>query len=947
MTDTTDSEAGTVTIERNWSASGLDNLAGVHRFSDYGSYIDDLRRGVAVAIMDVEIDPRTADNLASMRAIGVRAFLDVPLVDQGQTVAQFFVHSAHPRVWTDGEIGFVRDFAERTRAAIARRVAEQELRESKARLATAIDVARIGTFEWDFASDAVVLGDRAREILGFGADERVSGRSVFERIDPLDLARVQAAVGESRKVAGRLQLEFRVKLADGTRRSVVSISDGVVGLDGRVVRKVGVLDDVTARRSAEVRREALVELGDAIRDFENAAELSFAAAQILGRTLGVSRVGYGTVDHDGETLHVERDWTAPGVVSMAGTIPLRRYGSFVADLKHGVTTVVRDARSDGRTMVSTEELEALSGISFVTVPVMEHGRLVALLYANSAQRRFWHKEDVDLVHEFAERLRVAMERGRTAAALRASEARLRELNETLENQVAERTADRDRMWRLSTDLMLVARFDATITAVNPAWTSLLGWSADELAGRQFMDMVHPDDVAPTLEAVGDLSHGRTILRFVNRYRGKDGTHYWISWTAVPDSGFIHAVGRDVSAETMAGKELERAHEALRQSQKMEAVGQLTGGIAHDFNNLLAGISGSLELLQTRMAQGRVNEVGKYIVGAQGAAKRAAALTHRLLAFSRRQTLDPKPTDVNRLVRDMEELLSRTVGPSIRVETVAEEDLWSTLVDPNQLENALLNLCINARDAMPEGGVLTIGTSNRWLDERAARERDLPPGQYVSMCVSDNGTGMTPGVVERAFDPFFTTKPIGSGTGLGLSMIYGFARQSGGQVRIDSEVRVGTTVCIYLPRHHLAVEVEKEAPGPVEAPRAQPGETVLVIDDEPLVRMLVVDVLEELGYTALEAGDGPEGLAILRTNVHLDLLVTDVGLPNGMNGRHVAEAARQIRPRLKILFITGYAENAVLSHGQLDTGMQVIPKPFDMVQLAQRIRSMVEREPRNG
>ena len=373
---------------------------------------------------------------------------------------------------------------------------------------------------------------------------------------------------------------------------------------------------------------------------------------------------------------------------------------------------------------------------------------------------------------------------------------------------------------------------------------------------------------------------------------------------------------------------------------MEAVGQLTGGLAHDFNNLLTGIAGSLELLETRIAQGRLSEVGRYVAAAQGASRRAAALTHRLLAFSRRQTLDPRPTAPNRLVAGMEELIRRTVGPQIAVEVIGAAGVWTTLVDPNQLENALLNLAINARDAMPDGGRLTVETGNRWLDERAARGRDLPPGQYVSLCVSDTGQGMTPEVAARAIDPFFTTKPIGMGTGLGLSMIYGFVRQSGGQVRIYSEPGQGAMVCLYLPRHLGEAEGAEEPRGPAATPAAGTGETVLVVDDEPTVRMLVAEVLEDLGYTALEAEDGPAGLKVLRSNARIDLLVTDVGLPGGMNGRQVADAARALRPGLKVLFITGYAENAVLSHGHLDAGMHILTKPFAMDALAGRIRDLI-------
>jgi PAS domain S-box-containing protein len=393
-------------------------------------------------------------------------------------------------------------------------------------------------------------------------------------------------------------------------------------------------------------------------------------------------------------------------------------------------------------------------------------------------------------------------------------------------------------------------------------------------------------------------------------------------------------------EAMELTERRAAEEQLRQAQKMEAVGQLTGGIAHDFNNLLTGIAGSLELLKARMAQELPGDAERYITAAQSATSRAAALTHRLLAFSRRQTLDPKPMQVNKLIAGMEELIQRTVGPEIKVETVLSLDLWWTLCDSNQLESAMLNLCINARDAMPDGGRLTIETANIWVDELAARARDMTPGQYVVIYVTDTGTGMEPDVVLRAFDPFFTTKPMGMGTGLGLSMIYGFARQSGGQVRISSKVGSGTTIRMYLPRYFGATQ-EEEAPETLSAaPRAADGETVLVVDDEPMVRMLVVDVLEGLGYTAIEAADGASGLKVLQTGSRIDLLITDVGLPGGMNGRQMADAARQTRPELKVLFITGYAESAVIGNCQLAPGMQVITKPFAIDKIADRIKAMV-------
>jgi len=388
------------------------------------------------------------------------------------------------------------------------------------------------------------------------------------------------------------------------------------------------------------------------------------------------------------------------------------------------------------------------------------------------------------------------------------------------------------------------------------------------------------------------------------------------------------------------QERARVQDALRQAQKMEAVGQLTGGLAHDFNNLLTGIVGSLELLKTRVAQGRIGDLDRYIIAAQGAASRAASLTHRLLAFARRQTLDPKVINPNKLITDMQELVQRTVGPEIQVETVLAIGLWPTLCDPNQLENALLNLCINARDAMPDGGRLTIETANTWLDERAARERDTQPDQYVAICVTDTGTGMPPEVQARAFDPFFTTKPNGQGTGLGLSMIYGFAQQSGGHVRIYSEEGAGTTVRIYLPRHRGDADGAEAPPELAEAPRAEAGQTVLVVDDEPTVRMLVAEVLKELGYAVIEAADGGSGLTVLQSDARIDLLVTDVGLPGGVNGRQLADAARQVRPALKVLFMTGYATNAAVGNGHLELGMHVITKPFAMEMLANRINAII-------
>jgi PAS domain S-box-containing protein len=520
------------------------------------------------------------------------------------------------------------------------------------------------------------------------------------------------------------------------------------------------------------------------------------------------------------------------------------------------------------------------------------------------------------------------------------EQQLRVLNADLERKVVERALERGRTWQVSPEMLGVINEEGHFETSNPAWHTVLGWTEEEVASRIFFDFIHPDDLPKTQAAWADATErGLPALRFENRYVRKDGGYRWLSWVAVPEGGKVYCSARDVTEDKEREEALRQTEGALRQSQKMEAVGQLTGGLAHDFNNLLAGISGSLEVVEKSVATGRLDKVDRFLLLARGAVRRAAALTHRLLAFSRRQTLDPKPTDVNRLVTGMEELVRRTMGPAVHVEVVGAGGLWPTLVDPSQLENALLNLCINARDAMPDGGRLTIETANKWLDDRAARERDLPPGQYVSLCVTDTGVGMAPEVVAKAFDPFFTTKPIGTGTGLGLSMTYGFARQSGGQVRIYSEPGKGTTVCVYLPRHHAEAAVES-APAPDPVAGAVDGEVVLVIDDEPVVRSLIVDLLEGSGYRVLEAADGPGGLRVLEAAGRLDLLITDVGLPGGLNGRQVADAARASRPGLKVLFITGYAENAVVGNGHVERWMSVVTKPFEMDVLARRIRDIL-------
>ncbi|TWB29757.1 response regulator [Nitrospirillum bahiense] len=588
--------------------------------------------------------------------------------------------------------------------------------------------------------------------------------------------------------------------------------------------------------------------------------------------------------------------------------------------------IARDPVHDG----SDTEEDAPRMASYLAVPVLSRSgdRLGGLFFGHPDASVFDDRAAL-MASGLAAQAGVAMDNARLLQDVQ-------QANATLEARVEERTRERDRMWRLSNDLMAVLDAEGALLAVNHAWTAALGWPEEHLRVTNLFDLVHPEDAGGIKHQMRRLKRGDPISNFEGRLRAEDGSFRRIAWTASPDDGLLYTVGRDITAQ----REIE---EQLRQSQKMEAVGQLTGGIAHDFNNLLQGITGSLDLVNRRLTQGRTSDVERFTAAAMASAQRAGALTHRLLAFSRRQPLKPTPVDANSLIASMADLLRRSLGERVDLELVPADGLWPTLCDPNQLENAILNLCINARDAMPEGGKLFIGTRNAHLDgQHAGGAGDMRPGRYVCISVTDTGMGMSPETIRRAFDPFFTTKPLGQGTGLGLSMIYGFMRQSEGYARIESELGKGTTVKLYLPHHGGQADASEANLATLPADnRARSDEVVLVVEDEPVVRKLIVELLGDLGYRVLEADDGPSGLAILQSDQQVDLLITDVGLP-GLNGRQIADAARPARPGLKVLFMTGYAENAMPSQDFLAQDMELITKPFPMDVLAQRLTKMMAR-----
>ena len=526
------------------------------------------------------------------------------------------------------------------------------------------------------------------------------------------------------------------------------------------------------------------------------------------------------------------------------------------------------------------------------------------------------------------------EQKRTARALA-------HLNEHLEQQVAVRTAERDRMWRLSTDIMLVCDLEGSLLSVNPAWTTLLGWTQTELIGRNFFEFIHPDNHQATRVEMDNLARGVTTYRFENRYRRRNGSYCLLMWTAVPEAGLVHAVGRDITADREAALMHKRTEAALHQAQKMESIGQLTGGVAHDFNNLLQVISGNLQLLGRAVA-GQERAQG-YVQSALDGVRRAAKLASQLLAFSRRQPLQPKTVNLGRFVSGLEELLRRTLGEGIAVQTVVADGLWNSLVDPTQVENALLNLAINARDAMDGSGRLTIEARNALLDEAYARQQPgLVAGQYVLLMVTDTGSGMSPEVLQRVFEPFFSTKPEGKGTGLGLSMVYGFVQQSGGHVRVFSEPGHGTTVKLYLPR-----SLDDEAPALATAPQQDPGgsETILVAEDDNGVRATVVELLQQLGYTVLQACDAASALAVIDTGVHIDLLFTDVVMPGSLRSPELARLARERQPHMAVLFTSGYAQDAIVHGGRLDPGLDLLGKPYTQDALASKVRHVLAHQNR--
>ncbi|HVI28164.1 PAS domain-containing protein [Hansschlegelia sp.] len=874
---------------------------------------------------------RAPGESAEQRALD---FIYQPIRDRSGRVTGIFVEGA--------------DVTEQIRAVEAQRQSEDRLR-----LAT--EAAAIGTWDYNLRTGELRWDRRCRELFGAWPDRPITYEDAFlPGLHPEDRDRVEAAVRQTVSDRADFDVEYRTRgLDDGVERWLAA--RGKVVADGSPAgRFVGTVIDISGRKQAEA---ALIASEKALREESNALEiLNRTAARIAAELdldklvqaivdAGVELTGaehgaffYNVLSEDGDSYTLFTLSGAPTEAFSGFPMPratklfaptfrgegLVRCADVTADPRYG-QNAPRQGMPDGHLRVR----------SYLAVPVISRGgEVIGGLFFGHPEVGVFDERTERLISGLAAQSAIAIDNARLFQAEQ-------KLNRTLEARVAERTRERDRIWRLSRDPFLVADRDGRWLSVSPAWTELLGWTPQELLGRTSEWMEHPDDRPTMRDWLASLAAGEnTTPRLETRFRGKTGHYCRFSWTAVAEDGLFYCVARDVTREIEAAEALREAEEALRQAQKMETVGQLTGGVAHDFNNLLQIVTGNLEILQRNLPEDSPR-LRRAAENAMTGARRATVLTQRLLAFSRRQPLQPKPTDVNRLLAGMSELLSRTLGEIIEVAVAPATDLWRVEVDPNELENALLNLAINARDAMLDGGRLTIETANATI---GAGMRDVAPGDYVVISVADTGVGMSPEVLERAFEPFFTTKEVGKGTGLGLSMVYGFVRQSGGHVKAFSEPGRGATMRIYLPRlvGDGSCEIEEPQPEPVE-PKRGSDETILVCEDDDHVRAYSVGVLRELGYHVLEAHDGPSALRLLerQDGGAVDMLFTDVVLPGGMTGAVLAQRARALRPDLRVLFTSGYARDAIVHHGRLDPGVELITKPFTFTNLAARVRAVLD------
>jgi len=776
---------------------------------------------------------------------------------------------------------------------------------------------------FDFVNQAYVRLAGSRELLGRrvrDAFPEIAAQGWLARLDHV------YATGE-RYVALHVPVALRDPGAPAlSERYLDFIYEPILEGDGRVTGIFVEGHDVTAAHAAqetlraEERRKALlVELGDRFRDLDDPDEISFAAAELLGHEFGVSRAGYGTIDPDAETITIERDWNAPGTTSLAGVLHFRDYGTYIEDLKRGETVVFADARLDSRTRDTTDALEAIHARAVVNMPVTEHHGFVALLYLNHVEPREWTAAELSLIRDVAERTRNAVERRR-------AEQELRLLAASLERQVVERTRELTRVWTNSRDLLVVVGSDGVFRAVNPAWTTILGHDTGEVVGRNFTEFVWPDDVDRTLEALGEAVGTNDLTAFENRYRHVDGSPRWLSWHTAVEGDMVYAYGRDVTAQKEQSRALEQAENALRQSQKLEAMGQLTGGVAHDFNNLLGVISNNL-FLHRRLSTPCTDN--PQLAAIARAVDTGARLTRQLLAFSRRQAIRPEVMNLAHELEELRQVLEVSLGSSIRVTVHADASVPPVRVDRSELELAVINMAMNARDAMPDGGAFDVTL-------RRAASGELATGDGAVLVVRDSGHGIPPELLQRVMEPFFSTKGPGRGTGLGLSQVYGFATQAGGRMELASEPGVSTTITLFLPAS--ADPVPTGAAASMDAGKGVTAR-LLLVEDNVDVGSTTRELLQYAGCEVLHLTNGEQALAFLasRDAGAVDLVLSDLVMPGEISGVALALWIRRERPSLPVLLATGHS--AELRPAR-EHGFTVLQKPVDPDTLIAAVRDAI-------
>jgi PAS domain S-box-containing protein len=1080
---TIDKEAETIFIERDWNAPGIKSLAGTLYFRDYGSYIEQLKQGVTVAFADAEKDPRTSANADALKAISAQAVVNMPVTERGNFVALLYLNHECAREWTDHELEFIQEVADRTRILVERRRNEAALAESEERFRQIANTAPVPMWVTLLDRTRGFVNDAYLEFLGVDYETALAfdWRTILH---PDDHDRVVAESVAGEASLQPFELEARYRGGDGEWHHLRSRSKPRFDADGNHIGFIGVAHDITEERNAQhrlmesdARFRFLDWLAVATQEQDKPEDVMAAATRMLGEHLGVDICAYADVEADNDTFHIRRDWTRRGIKSIVGSYSLDTFGAIAAAAERGgQALVIRDMLAE----LGEEEAATFTSINIaatICLPLVKHGKLTAMMAVHSTKPRDWTDAEVSLVREVAERCWAHIERVGAHAVLRESERRFRDQFEN------------------ANDFIFTTDLDMVLTSCNPAVAAALQRSTDELIGTRISDYTPPktwalnqkmladklagkgdatryevevfdrqgermtweinsrlmrdeagrplglhaiardvsernrdqqlieearhraeteaakqsailgqlaegviiadaegritfiNDAARKLHGVAELNvepsayaetyhlfredgapypseelplaravlRGETVRDARWRIRRPDGTDVLAIGNAQPVTGpdgeTIGAVLtiRDDTArhaaeialrelnETLEERvmqrtqELEQAQEALRQSQKLEAMGQLTGGVAHDFNNLLTPILGSLDLLHRR---GIGDERERRLIdGALQSAERAKLLVQRLLAFARRQPLKPVSTDIRDLIANMAELVSSTCGPNVRVSVHVDDGIEPALADPNQLEMAILNLSVNARDAMPDGGRLTLSATSEQVTGNGPA--GLAPGRYIRVSVADTGTGMDEETQRRAIEPFFSTKGIGRGTGLGLSMVHGLASQLGGALTISSTCGLGTNVELWLPVSNSAVEAEAPA-APLPPAEAKAG-TVLLVDDEALVRASTADMLHELGFAVIEADSADAALALVARDLQFDLLVTDHLMP-GKTGVDLALALQQDRAELPVLIVSGYAET--------DSLPQFFPrltKPFRQADLAAAISAIFQPE----